>query len=64
MFKTKEDKQKKSKGTIEISLIERDIKGEPTKRVRSFESDNADEISKFWTDNKSIPRKKVADGNI
>lgn len=47
-------KGKVSKGTIEISICERDLDGKPTKKKRSFSSDEADKVREFWRDNKPV----------
>lgn len=55
------------KGTIEISMYERDANGKPTNRKRNFSSQKAEEVRDFWHNNRQqIVKKtrKVNSGNI
>jgi hypothetical protein len=50
------DKNKDKKGTIEISIYERDVYGNLSGRKRNFSSDKGDKVSEFWFNNE--PAKK------
>ncbi len=45
-------------GSIEISLVVRDIYGNPTASRKVFSSDKGDEIEDFYEKNKYVPPRK------
>lgn len=55
IFDTQQDKQT-NKGKIEISVFDRDMFGNPTNRKRNFASNNGQDVSQFWNENRPIKK--------